>query len=242
MNSHKRIICANALDFLDQTPIVKAMFADPPDNLGLKYDQYKDRLPPECYRDWLELLILKSLVKCSVLWLSVHHSHLLTVCSIAERTLRQRHPAHSASLFFWLHSFSQYDDRDCAQSHRPILRITSPMCRLYPDAIRIVSERMLIGDRRAAGPRVPDNIWEYPRVCGNSAERRAWHPTQHPEALIQRMQLLSCSAGETWVDLFAGSGTSFRSRGAGGPIIGVEISRSYCDRIAEEHGLSVEMA
>ena len=39
------------------------------------------------------------------------------------------------------------------------------------DEIRVPSQRMLDGDKRAAGPRVPDDVWEIPRLVGNAGER-----------------------------------------------------------------------
>src|SRR5579872_4627516 len=68
--------------------------------------------------------------------------------------------------------------------------------KLYPDAIRIPSARMDQGDKRAAGPRVPGDVWDFPRVVGNAKERQPWHPTQHPVALYDRVIKYSCGPGD----------------------------------------------
>lgn len=92
---------------------------------------------------------------------------------------------------------------------------------------------MRINDKRSAGPRVPGDVWDFPRVTGNSKERQSWHPTQHPVALYDRIIKFSCGPGDTFLDLFAGSGTCFRA-GLLNPnvnIIGIEISPIYVEAL-----------
>jgi len=63
---------------------------------------------------------------------------------------------------------------------------------IYPCQIRVPSWRMLNGDKRAAPDgKVPGNVWDFPRVTGNSKQRRAFHPTQLNEGLVERAILLS---------------------------------------------------
>ena len=233
----KLLYHADCLELLDSRVLepVKAIWLDPPDNLGLGYDGYCDKLAPQDYYGWLERLLLRCFLKAQVIWLSFHHSHDLEIKYMVRNILKHRHPSWDAKQFLWIFTFSQYDDHDCAVSHRPILRLTRVEATLYPDAIRVTSERMLLGDSRAAGPRVPDTLWSFPRVVGNSRERRSWHPTQHPEALVQRMMLFSCNSFETWLDCFCGTGTSFRVVSAGGPVIGCEQSAYYCEQIVKDN-------
>jgi site-specific DNA-methyltransferase (adenine-specific) len=98
------------------------------------------------------------------------------------------------------------------------------------------SARQKCNDKRAnpAG-RVPDDVWEFPRVVGNAKERRSWISNQHPEALIERMILMSTQPGETVIDMFAGSGTVHRvCRRLGRNSISIDISQEYVDRIKSE--------
>lgn len=134
----------------------------------------------------------------------------------------------------WTYTFGQYQDGDFTSCYRPFICLASR--ELNFDAIREPSARMLLGDSRAAGPRVPGDVWDFPRVVGNSPERRAWHKTQLPEALIRRILLLSCFktvAGSSKVigpvcDLFLGSGTTgIVANQLGVPWDGCEISESY---------------
>jgi DNA modification methylase len=99
---------------------------------------------------------------------------------------------------------------------------------------------MEIGDARAAGPKMPSDVWDFPRVVGNSRERRDWHPTQHPESLYDRMLGFSCGLEDTAVDMFAGTGTIFRST-AKCQKIGIEIDSEYCQQISKEHKIPIEV-
>lgn len=225
---------ADCLEWLDECQLVKAMFADPPDNLGLKYDGYEDKRPD--YYQFLELLMVKAMRKCQVMWLSYHHTHDLEVSRILRNQLRH-HPWMWRKII-WHFTFGQYHE-NMTSEYRPILLLVSPVAKLYWDKIRVVSERMRLGDARATGLKVPGDVWDIPRVTGNSEERRAWHPTQHPEELIERAVLLSCSYHETWVDLFAGTGTSGRvCKRLGIPYHLVEQSATYCDHIRRDLGLA----
>lgn len=221
-------------DLLSNTKPVKAIFLDPPDNIGLGYDQYKDKV--DNYYEWLQLLLYKCFEKSQVIWLSYNVIHDLEIKSLLRHILRHRHPSWEVKNFVWVYTFGQYSEKDCSSCYRPIIRLTAPLAKLYFDEIRIDSVRMEIGDKRAAGPKIPSDVWDFPRIVGNCKERRSWHPTQHPEQLVKRMMLMSCNHFETWLDCFAGTGTSFRvGQSCGRPVIGSEISRSYCDKILEEN-------
>jgi DNA modification methylase len=55
----------------------------------------------------------------------------------------------------------------------------------------------------------PGDVWQFSHVHYCSAEREL-HPTQKPEALIERMILASSKEGELVLDPFVGSGTTCR--------------------------------
>lgn len=112
-----------------------------------------------------------------------------------------------------------------------------PDTKLYPNAILVPSARQLKYKDKRANPqgRVPDDVWEFPRVCGTFKERRPWHPNQHPEALIERIVKLSCVPGDLVIDMFAGTGTVNRvCKRLGIDCIGIEISEYYCEKIRNE--------
>lgn len=57
--------------------------------------------------------------------------------------------------------------------------------------------------------RNPTNVWQMPRLNGNSKER-VGHPTQKPRAVIRRLVRALSHPGSTVLDFFAGSGVTAR--------------------------------
>jgi site-specific DNA-methyltransferase (adenine-specific) len=206
------------------------MIADPPDNLGLDYDGFLDKNPE--YYAWVFKLICKSLAKTDHLWLSYYWEHDLQIKSDLNFIKKSIHPGLRIKTFIWRYTFGQYRESDCGSGFRFLVRLSKRSAKLYPDAIRIPSKRMALGDSRAKGPRVPDDVWDFPRVVGNSTERQPWHPTQHPAALYHRIIALCSTEGDTVVDLFAGSGTIFRQT-LPRNYVGCEISESYQEHLKE---------
>ncbi len=150
-------------------------------------------------------------------------------------------PTLEIKTFIWRFTFGQYRANDCGSGFRYLVRLKKPLAALYPGAIKIESARMRMGDARAAGPRVPDDVWDFPRVTGNSAERRSWHPTQHPEALMERIIKLSSKEGDLVLDYFAGTGTTLRvCQRLQRSCITADVSINYCNKIVEETGCQFE--
>ena len=263
------------MKFLGKTPPgkVKAMFADVPDNIGMQYGEYRDSIDQETYYLWLKLLIIEAVSRCEIFWLSYNQIHDLEICSMVLGLIKG-HPKRYGAVFptvevdkfIWNYTFGQYNDSDCTSGYRPILRFRwsgnkprdggkrsgtyedNRLGKLNTDAIREVSGRMLLGDGRAAGPRVPANVWGFPRIVGNSWERVPEIPTQHPIKLMERIILFSTFPGEIFVDLFGGSGSSLRACKLGNwkqdrTIVAVEISERYCKLMREKQlGEIVEVA
>lgn len=227
-----RLFNQDALEFIKDCGKYDCIFMDPPDNIGLKYPQGDKRAD---YYQFLELLIMESMLKCKVLWLSYYWKHDINIKSIVYRILKNYHPSWVAKTFIWKFNFGQHQYTDCGSGYRSILRLNAYDWSWNTDAIRIESYRQKVGDKRAKDKCVPLDVWEFPRVV-NSSERRVWHPTQHPEALLKRMYLLSNC--KTVLDLFCGSGTSIRvCKSLGIDLDAVELSFFYCKKLREEHGL-----
>jgi site-specific DNA-methyltransferase (adenine-specific) len=55
----------------------------------------------------------------------------------------------------------------------------------------------------------PTNVWRIPRLNSNSGER-VGHPTQKPQALVQRLVRALSNPGSVVLDFFAGSGVTTR--------------------------------
>lgn len=214
-------------DCLKNMRKVKCVIADPPDNIGLRYGEYNDKLEIGMYYEWMSRVIKAGIEHSQLFWLSYHSKHDLEITRMVgffagKRTVRK---------IIWRFTFGQYRESDLAYGYRPILRIGDGW---VTDKIREESVRMMVGDKRAAGLRVPDDVWDYPRVVGNSFERVKWHPTQHPVKLYQRMIGMSVAAPTDYVlDMFAGSGTCFRTGYQN--TIGIEIDSGYCEKLISTH-------
>jgi len=225
------------------------VFMDPPDNLGLKYGAYRDKIPDDLYYYGLiRPLILESMRVAKVVWVSYYWQHDLEIKSLVRDLLNNYRPSWRAKTFLWRYTFGQHSHSDCGSGFRFLLRLSSHGWRPCTDDIRVPSQRQALGDKRAdPRGRVPDDVWsfdtegvwaEFPRVVGNSKERRTWHPTQHPEGLMER--ILKLSGSKRVFDCFLGTGTTLRvAQRLGIECDGTEIDPDYCRRIGAELGVKV---
>lgn len=240
-----KLICGNCLKVLPTLPKVKAIFVDPPDNINYSYkDQkgnvvYQDKMGLDEYYTFLASLLWSS-YKADIFWFSFNQKHDLRVKSIIHGIVKQ-HPEWQYQQIIWRYTFGQYKKNSISSGYRPIICLVKDGTKLNLDAVREESARMRLGDKRAAGPRIPDDVWDFSRVVGNAKERRSWHSTQHPEALMERIIKLSCGPKDIFVDLCMGSGTSaIVCEKLGISWIGIEQSSFYCDKIAQAMGINYE--
>ncbi len=228
---------AEALDWLrSQDNRWDMIFMDPPDNIGLDYGpEIDDDRPLADYYNWLELLILESMFHSNVIWISYYWKHDLEIKHIVREMLRKIKGSYEARTFLWNFNFGQYRETDCTNCYRPILRLSRRDVKWnFPEEVRIESERMRLGDPRAKGPKVPSDIWEFPRIQGNNNERRPWIKTQHPEALLERM--VRMSGAQRVLELFTGSGTMIRvAKRLGLDLDTVELNERYIEYLIAEH-------
>lgn len=236
------LFCADCLKYLVQTNRTwDTIFSDPPDNLGLDYKEYNDKLPDGEYFhllcNWLEVFVRRA----KTVWFSYNAKWTFALGSIVSGMLA-REVGLEARLFIQHFTFGQNRDTDCGNGYRPLLRIRRTDAPLFPEAIKVPSWREVHGDKRArSGGKVPLDAWDIPRVTGNSKQRRSWIPTQLNEDLVKRALLLTTPPSGTVCDPFAGSGTILRvAKKLGFNCTLIEIDSSYCDHIAEEHDLKVE--
>jgi site-specific DNA-methyltransferase (adenine-specific) len=233
-----QIICGDCREVMTQLPKAAMVFADPPDNLGLKYDGYKDKKSAGEYIQDMTGWLSAAMEQAPIVWFSIYHRWLADVFGqLVFWKGKNLLDDWSFKLFIWRFTFGQHSDSDCGNGFRPIIRMTKKDARLYPDAIREPSKRQIIYNDKRANPagRVPDDVWDFSRVCGTFIERRKWHPTQHPEALIERIVKFSTMPGDIVIDMFAGTGTVNRvCEKLNRNCYGIEISRYYCEQILKE--------
>lgn len=215
------------------------IFADPPDNIGLHYGTYCDKVPETQYVKTLRRWIENFIAHADTVWLSYNARWTFDVGHIVKHILGLRCGQMEAKQCVQTFTFGQHNHFDLAACHRPLLRLRWQDATLLPDAIRVQSWRQANGDKRAdPRGRVPGDVFDFPRVVGNSKQRRPWHPTQLHEGLVERCIRLTTPAGGTVLDPFAGTGTTLRvCRRTGHACTLIEMDRTYCENIAAEHGM-----
>ena len=186
------------------------IFADPPDNIGLEYNGYVDRVSDEVYYDMLDRWMRAFIRSSRIVWFSYNAKWMNSVGAIVSDMLMCI-PNLEARTCIQTFTFGQHRQTDMGNNFRPLLRLKWRDTSLYPDNIRVESERQKMGDKRAdPRGRVPGDVFDFPRVTGNSKQRRKWCPTQLHEGLVERCIKLSTRPGGTVLDPFGGTGTTMR--------------------------------
>ncbi len=230
------IFHGDCVDMLEQMEYVPLIIADPPDNLGLKYNSYVDKRHD--YYDWLDYVIIKSIQKTDCFWLSYYFKHDIEIKYRIYPFLK-KNPHIKTKTFIWRYTFGQHNNHDFGSGFRFLLRFMKPNAICHPK--RIQSKRQLLGDMRANPKgRIPDDVFDFPRVVGNAKERCKWHPTQHPEALIRQIILAHSDPDDLVVDLFGGTGTTLRvALAEGRRALVAEIDPEYCQHMSQESGVQI---
>lgn len=223
----------DCLDIMPKLGQFDCVFMDPPDNIGLKYDgdTVGDNLSLEDYEDWIEQVLCR-LPDSPVHWLSFNAQWTLRMARLVSRSFPGRRVKPCVQTF----TFGQHRSTDFGNCHRPLWRISRPDAPFYGDQIRVESWRQQNGDPRAnpAG-RVPGDVFDFPRVTGNSKQRRKWHPTQLHEGLVERCILSCTKPGDRVLDPFAGTGTTGRvCQRIGRNCTLIEKSAAYYEKLKEE--------
>lgn len=245
-----KILHGDYRDFVDlispKLNPVDTIFADPPDNIDLGYDQYDDKMGEQEYHQYLMTLVKKMTWLGLTVYISFNARWMTNMGAILYQCT-ERGWIDKGTKIKWLiqgFTFGQHNKHDHGNNFRPIVRLQHPDAPLFPDAVRVESDRMKMGDKRAnpAG-RVPGDVWfkdflEYARVTGNSKQRRKYHPTQLHEGLVEDCLLMATPKGGTVLDPFCGTGTTLRvCKDNGWHCTTIDISKNYCERVAEEHGI-----
>jgi len=234
-----RIICGDCIEVLSKVrePFADLIFADPPFNIGYKYDKYYDKVKSKNYiawtKDWMSVC-KKVLKPHGSFYIAIGDEYAANVKIIADELgLIMR------NWLIWHYTFGQQMKKKFARSHTHIFYFVKDEKNFtFNDhAVRIPSDRQLIYNDKRANPKgkMPNDVWdEFSRVCGTFKERQGWHPCQMPESLLRRIIAVSSNPGDCVLDPFSGSGTTaavayqlHRS------YVGVEISEKYVENSNE---------
>lgn len=230
---YKQLINCDSLWWLQQdVKSCRMLFADPPDAIGLKYNGFDDTFTDEAYKEMLYDILFSGIALVDIIWMSINPKHTALAGHVAYEFLSSNSNVEFKPCIQTF-TFGQNNKYDLGTNHRLLWRFMRKGTKLYPDDIRVPSWRLLNGDKRAnPNGRVPGDVFDFPRVTGNSKQRRKFSPTQLHEGLYERCIKLCCAPGDTVVDLFAGSGTLGRvADTCKVNAIMLEYSRETCDNI-----------
>lgn len=218
-----------------ENPRFDCIFADPPDNIGLDYDAYNDNKSEYDYWCWLRFLIEDCTRMATTVWMSYNVKHMSCIMEACDDLCEDTTARHMVQTF----TFGQHRTTDFGNNFRPLVRFTKPDSGFYPDQIRVESERQRMGDKRANPEgKVPGDVFDFPRVVGNSSQRKKWHPTQLNEDLVDQCLASCCKTGDTVYDPFMGTGTTLRvCKYLSLNCVTTDVDRGYCIHVAEENGL-----
>jgi len=108
------------------------------------------------------------------------------------------------------------------------------------------SQRKLVDYRKAVPTpyntqKVPGNVWEFPRVRYRMEEYEE-HPTQKPEALLERVILASSNPGDVVMDPFSGTFTTGAvAKRLNRKTISIELNIDYVGIGLRRLGLATEL-
>ena len=210
--------CRDVLPNLPDRGEVDLVFADPPFNWDVPYDEWSDGMPRTEYErftfDWLDACI-DVLSPRGAIWVNIPDD---TAAEIVMHL--KRRGLTMVNWCVWHFRFGQHRDSSFIMSKvHALYFVKDPDNRTWnPDAILEQSDRAAIyNDARTqaktshAGMRVPMDVWYGPywgRVQGNNKERRHRHHNQIPEVYLERVILACSNEGDIVLDPFCGSGTT----------------------------------
>lgn len=196
---------------------VDLIFADPPYNIGKKFSNFKDRWPSDAeYAQWAYEWIdecIRVLKPTGTMYL------MSSTQAMPYFDLYLRDQLTILSRIVWSYDSSGVQARKYYGSmYEPIVHCVKDP-KLYTfnaDDILVEAKtgakRKLI-DYRGEVPKpyntkkVPGNVWEFPRVRYRMDEYEE-HPSQKPEALLDRIIRASSNSGDTVLDPFSGTFTT----------------------------------
>lgn len=236
---------------------VNLAFADPPFNIGYKYDVYDDRRAAEDYLEWSREWIVataETLQDDGTLWIAIGDEFAAELKLIAQNDAG----LHCRSWVIWYYTFGVNCKNGFSRSHTHLFHFVKDTKSFTFNAdnpvVRVPSARQLVYQDHRANPkgRLPDNTWilrpqdlpegfqathdtwYFPRVAGTFKEREGFHGCQMPEQLLGRIIRLCSNPGDLVLDPFTGSGTTLvTAKKLGRRWIGTELSSEYVAHVSK---------
>ncbi len=204
-----RLICGNAVEVMRQMPgeSVDLLVADPPYNLGKDYGNNRDvqawHEHEDFTRQWLTEAV-RLLKPTGSLYVFMGVRFISTLFRLLEEDF---------DLLFngwitWHYTQGMGRKRGFSPRHEDILYFTKSADFTFNLEEVRVPQKYFRKRNNMAGAN-PGDVWQFSHVHYCSAEREE-HPTQKPEALLERIILASSHENDVVLDPFVGSGTTCR--------------------------------
>lgn len=230
-NSKIQILEGNALDLFNniQSESVDLIIADPPYNLGKNYGNNHDLKGFDEYLDFTRNWLKEShrvLKKTGSIYVFMGVRFISYLYDILDRELKM----FFNSWITWHYTQGIGKTKGFSPRHDDILFFNKTInFKFNLDNIRIPQK--YYRQRNNMTGANPGDVWQFSHIHYSNPEREN-HPTQKPEALIERMVLASSDEGDLVLDPFAGSGTTLRvCQILGRNCIGFELNPNYIEII-----------
>lgn len=253
-HSHNSMaICGDCIDTLKKIKdrSVDLIFADAPYNIGKDFGNNHDKWESTgAYVDWCKMWIdecMRVLKNDGTMYLMTATQHMPYIdVYVSDRY-------NVLCRIVWTYDSSGVQSKKIYGSlYEPILMINknknAPYTFNHKDIMieaKTGATRKLI-DYRKDPPqpynteKVPGNVWDFSRVRFKMDEYEN-HPTQKPEALLERVIKASSRVGDVIIDPFSGSyTTSAVATRLGRNAIGIDINEEYFEIGIRRTGISTE--
>lgn len=224
------IILGDCLDELKsiKDKSVDLIIADPPYNVGKDYGNQSDRQDfgkyikftkawlTECHR------ILKN---DGTIYVFIGFRYISYIYQIMENDLGMNF----INWISWHYTQGIGKTKGFSPRHDDILMFSKSSSYTFNlDDVRIPQKYYRkVNNMRGANP---GDVWEISHIHYCQRGRQP-HPTQKPEAIIERMVLASSNKGDMVVDPFSGSGTTLRvCQQLGRNAVGIELNAEYVEQ------------
>lgn len=228
-----QVIQGNCIDELKSINdcSIDLIVADPPYNVGKDYGNGSDKQQFDNYisftKQWLRECH-RVLKEDGTIYVFVGFRFISYLYQILENELKMNF----VNWISWHYTQGIGKTKGFSPRHDDILMFSKSEKYVFNlDDIRIPQKYYRrINNMRGANP---GDVWEVSHIHYCQKNRQP-HPTQKPEALIERMVLASSNENDTVLDPFSGSGTTLRvcqqlNRNA----IGIELNSEYVEQTKE---------
>ena len=234
MDKKLTVICGDAIEELKKFPdkSVKLIVTDPPYNLSKNYGISQDNLNFEDYlnfsRKWIAEAV-RVLTDDGSIYVFMGMRYISYIFMILEQEFK----LNFNSWITWFYTQGIGKTRGFSPRHEDILFFTKDKKNFTfnLDSVRVPQKfYRSVNNMRGANP---GNVWEFSHTHYCNKNRKN-HPTQKPEALFERIILVSSNENDLILDPFAGSGTSLRvCQQINRKCIGIEINPDYVEMIQQ---------